>query len=192
MSDSVLSNATSTVTVGKVRDAHGLKGELFIVLFAKKADWSEGLKQLTLLQKQKVIQNSDKPEAWEEFRRIFTVKRIKPHKLGLIVKVDEINDRTEAEKFRGAVLEIPAELLISNEGETIFLKEIEGFVVFDGEVEVGPIVGFTSNGPQDILEVKTSQGDALVPFVPQFLNKLDFKNRKLWMTLPEGLLPTPE
>ncbi len=173
----------NTVTVGKVRDAHGLKGELFIVVFAKTADWVDKLENFVLIRKETV----DKKLV--EVRHTFTVKRAKPHKKGLIIDSKEMADRTAAEGFRGAIFEIPKELLISNEGETIFLKEIEGFTVFDGESEVGPITGFASNGAQDILEVASANGEALIPLIPEFLTKLDFKNKRLMMNIPTGLLP---
>jgi 16S rRNA processing protein RimM len=172
------------VVVGKVRDAHGLKGELFIVVFAKVADWMEKLVTFDLVRKEMV------DGKLEEVRHAFTVKRVKPHKNGLILNPNEMEDRTAAEKFAGATFEIPAELLISEEGETIYLKEIEGFTVFDGENEVGPITGFTSNGRQDILEVESEYGEALIPLVPEMLSKLDFKNKKVFMNLPQGLIPT--
>ncbi len=171
------------VVVGKVRDAHGLKGELFIVLFAKVADWLAKLETFDLVRKE-LIEGK-----LQEVRHSFTVKRVKPHKNGLILNPNEMDDRTKAESFRGAIFEIPAELLVSEEGETIYLKEIEGFTVYDGESEVGPITGFTSNGRQDILEVKSANGEALIPLVPEMLSKLDFKNKKVFMNLPQGLLP---
>src|SRR5215204_1518205 len=40
--------------VGKVRDAHGLKGELFIVVFAKVADWMAKLQTFDLVRKEMV------------------------------------------------------------------------------------------------------------------------------------------
>ncbi len=170
-------------TVGKVRDAHGLKGELFIVLFAKVADWLSKLETFDLIRKELVDGKI------EEVRHSFTVKRVKPHKNGLILNPNEMEDRTQAEGFAGATFEIPSELLVSEEGETIYLKEIEGFTVFDGKTEVGPITGFSSNGAQDLLKVKSSGGEAEIPFVPEMINKLDFKNKRVMMDLPQGLLP---
>ncbi len=175
---------TSSITVGKIRDAHGLKGELFVVLFAKRADWSERLNEFQLTRKEQI------DGKWVEVAHSFHVKRIKPHKNGLILKPLELDDRTAAESFRGATFEIPLELLTSSEGETIFLKEIDGFLVVNHDIELGPIVGFSSNGSQDILQVNTLHGEALIPLIPEFVESLDFKNKKVLMKLPEGLVPT--
>lgn len=171
------------ITVGKVRDAHGLKGELFIILFAKVADWLAQLESFDLVRKELV------EGKLQEVRHTFTVKRVKPHKNGLILNPKEIDNRTQAESFAGALFEIPASLLTSKEGETIYLKEIEGFTVYDGEKEVGPIIGFSSNGPQDLLEVKAEKGEALIPLIPEFIGRLDFKNKRVVMSLPQGLIP---
>jgi len=173
----------SSLAVGKVRDAHGLKGELFVVLFAKRADWIDQFQHFDLVRKE-LIEGK-----LEEVRHRFHVKRVKTHKQGLIVNPVEIQDRTAAESFQGAIFEIPTELLVSKEGETIYLREIEGFTVFNGEQEVGPVVGFLSNGPQDLLKVSSATGEALIPLVSEFVQQLDFKNKRLLMNLPEGLIP---
>ena len=166
-------NNQNTFKAGWVRDAHGLKGELYIQLFAKRADWLNSFK-----------------EFWLETasgRQSFTVDRAKPHKDGLIVKSKIIIDRTQAEGLKGAAFLIPADYLKANPGETIYLKEIEGFTVQNGNVQIGSIVGFATNGVQDLLTVKTNKKEILIPFVEAFIRQIDFDNRVVFMELPEGL-----
>jgi 16S rRNA processing protein RimM len=158
---------------GWVRDAHGLKGELYIQLAAKKADWLDSFEEFWL--------------ETRDGRKGFSVERAKPHKDGLIVKSDKIQDRTQAEALKGADFLIPTAYLDAAEGETIFLKQIEGFRLRNGENEMGVIVGFASNGAQDLLTVKTATKEILVPFVADFIRQIDFDNRVVIMELPEGL-----
>jgi 16S rRNA processing protein RimM len=175
------------ITVGKVRDAHGLKGELFIILFAGQADWIDSLTTATLVRNERVKVGTT--EKTEPKSYSFPVKRFKVHKKGLILKLDGIADRTEAESFGGALLQIPNEYLESKPGEKIFLKEIEGFEVEDKKLGVvGKVAGFSSNGAQDLLIVQSATAASEVPLVPEFIETLDFKNRRLKMDLPEGLI----
>lgn len=166
------------VQVGKVKDAHGIKGELFITLFAGEAAWLEKLKEIRLVSAMEPRQS-----------RIFSAKSVRLHKNGLIAKTNEIKDRNEAESLRGWFFEIPEEFLISEIGETIYLKEIEGFKVFTKEKgEVGRVTGFASNTAQDLLIVTTSWGEFEIPFVEAYIDTLDFDSGELHLDLPQGLL----
>lgn len=167
------SEDSKTFKAGWVRDAHGLKGELYIQLFAKKADWLKEFKQYWL----------ETPKG----RQVYEVDRAKPHRDGLIVKSKAIVDRTQAEGLKGAAFLIPAEYLAAKEGDTIFLKQIEGFKVVNGERELGAIIGFATNGAQDLLTVKTATKEILIPFVEAFIRQIDFDNRVVIMELPDGL-----
>ncbi len=173
-------NPSKFARVGWVKDAHGLRGELYVRLQAKSADWLTD--NLTLrLQK----------EGAEAFD--FAVEKAKPFKDGLIVKLEDMKDRTAAERWKGAQVSIPSELLVAEPGERVFLDQLLGFQVLDGGVSVGEVVGFSSNGPQDLLNVRRIDGrEALVPLVDDYLEELDFEKKEIHMTLPPGLLDVDE
>ncbi len=161
---------------GWVKDAHGLKGELYVQLFAKKADWLASFKEFTLQKKT------------GEFISTYKVDLAKPHRDGLIVRTSQIKDRTQAETLKGATFLIPNSYLQAKPGEQIYLQQVQGFTVKNGEKIVGTIESFSTNGAQDLLNVKTATGEALIPFVSAFLKQIDFDNRVVIMELPEGLL----
>lgn len=185
---------TNKHIVGKIRDAHGLKGELFVVLFAKSADWAEDLKELTLV-RQKVVplefaqKKNNPPPAYEEVSETFGVRKWKPHKIGMIIQLEGITHRTQAEDFRGARVEIEQDLLVSKPGEEIFLKEVEGFEVFNGEQSLGRVVGFSSNGAQDILVVQAPDEKKVeVLFIEEFISEIQWKEKTIRMNLPAGMI----
>lgn len=165
------------VRVGRVKDAHGIKGEIFITIFAGEAAWLEKLKDVHLVTEDGAS------------RKVFSVKSARFHKNGLIVKINEIRDRNEAEELKGWFFEIPPEFLVSEKGESIYLREIQGFRVFvKDKGEVGTIESFTTNNAQDLLVVKTNWGEFEIPFVEPFVEKMDFEAREIHLDLPAGLL----
>ncbi len=167
------------VAVGRVKDAHGLKGELFITLKAGEASWLKKLKTLRLLSPNKEV-------------RSFAIKSARIHKNGIVVLSPEIKDRTAAEGFRGWSFEIPSEFLVSAKGEQIYLREILNFKLnVDTRGEIGVIRGFSTNGAQDLLVVETKQGEFEIPFVEAFVLEIDYTKRVIEMVLPEGLLGEP-
>lgn len=161
--------------VGKIKDAHGLQGELFVLLFAKEAPWLAKLKSVALAR-------ADEGPFQE-----FEVTRAQIHKEGLIMRVKGLPTRTQAEALRGLLFYIPSELMVSHEGDTIFLREIEGFKVTNRDEDFGRICGFSSNGPQDLLIVERQGRKAEIPFVEAFLLEIDFDTKTVRMDLPDGL-----
>ncbi|MBO9667698.1 MAG: 16S rRNA processing protein RimM [Bdellovibrio sp.] len=161
--------------VGKVREAHGLKGDLYVLIFSGEISWAKRMKKFNLQSK-----NGDNKE--------FTVERVKPFKKGLIVKAAEVGDRTAAEGLEHMEFFIEEDLMVSKPGETIYLSEIKNFKLKDVEQKtLGEIVDFSSNGVQDLLVVETHGKKVEVPFVDAFIKKIDFKHQVVVMDLPEGL-----
>jgi 16S rRNA processing protein RimM len=163
--------------VGRVKDAHSLKGELYVRLFSGSADWLERFRTAYLVS----------PDSQEV--RELEVEHVQPHREGLILKVKDLDDRTPAETLRGYGLEIDSDLLVSEEGEEIFLNEILGFKVIDVTTGIETVIeGFDSNTVQDLLQVKVDGKERLIPFVKDFIEKIDFEARTVRMKLPLGLL----
>lgn len=170
--------------VGKVREAHGLKGDLYIHIPSGDVSWMARLQKFYLKTK---VQELDEVQT-------YTVQKLKPFKTGLLVKAEEINDRNASEALKAFEFLIDDELLVSKEGETIYLGEIKNFKLKNSNQDLlGEITGFGSNGAQDLLIVKTVKGKtAEVPFVEAFIKRIDFKQETVVMELPEGLLDLDE
>ena len=182
--------------VGRVKDAHGLKGEIWVVLFAGHADWLEELRETGgfLLAASEDVTSEEELKAGSTE---YALKGAKPHKNGLILQSPDITDRTAAEKLRGKFLIIPDSYLESDEGEEFFLSEVEGFKVVEGDKVLGKVVGFTSNVAQDLLIVSlekearpgVKKGDEIdIPFVEAIVVGVDAESEKLEVELPPGLI----
>jgi len=165
--------------VGWIKDAHGIRGDNYIQLYAKTADWLEKLDQIFLL----------KPGAADLSAHKVSFKR--PHKEGLVLRFSESKDRNYAETLRKSGVYIPADWLeTADDDDEFFLGEVEGFKLLDeAGTELGEITGFSSNGVQDILNIALPDGrEGLVPFVEAFIVAIDFDAETVTMDLPPGLL----
>lgn len=115
--------------VGKVKEAHSLKGELYVLVFAGEADWIESANEVNLA-----------PLNSEDYKS-YTIVKYKSHKKGLILKLEGFENRNQAEAVEGYGLYIEESLLVSEPGETIYLGEILGFELIDQhKVSHGPCV----------------------------------------------------
>ncbi len=180
--------------VGRVKDAHGLKGELWIVLFAGQADWLESMEDegVFRLSKKESLAGLSEAEL-----QSFPIKNVREHKNGIIAMSPAIKDRTAAEGFKGHFLAIPNDYLVAEEGESYFLSEIEGFRVLEEKREIGTIVGFSHNGAQDLLIVSLVKGardgvkakDQIeIPFVEELVTEVDEEEKSIHVDLPNGLI----
>lgn len=167
------------IKVGKVKDAHGLRGELYVLLFSKEATWIKQLKYFYLTNELA----TGKIESQK-----FALKNAKPHRDGLIITCSEIKDRTQAEGLKGFGFEIPKDVLVSGPGETPYLLEILAFEVFEGDQRIGVIQSFSSNNEQDLLVVESETHFFEIPFVEAFVEKIDYAAKSMRMNLPSGLL----
>ncbi len=171
--------------VGWVKDAHGLRGDLYVQLFAKSADWLSEATQL-YLEKVGSVTGAVAPTA-------FDIEKATPFKDGLKVKLASFVDRTFAEGWRKAKVYILSELLVAHPGDRVFLDQLQDFTVWDNGVAVGVVRGFGTNGAQDLLRVeRVGGGEALVPLVDAYIVRIDFDNLKIMMDLPPGLLTVEE
>lgn len=169
--------------MGHVKGAHGLKGELFLFLKAKSADWQDQLEEVVF-----VKPKEDFPKNLNNHRHLVTKHR--PHKEGLLVFIAGVSDRKQAEVFRGCEVWIPSQYVVAKPGETLFLGQLLGFMVKDKTLgEVGKIIDFASNGAQDLLVIQGSKENFEVPLVDDFLQEISWSEKMLLMNLPPGLVP---
>lgn len=172
-------------TVGKVKDAHSLKGEIYVILFSKDQSYYTKIKDFQLI--------DEKNNTFHTFN----IEKIKPHKEGFIIKAKELNDRNQSEAVKGHLFAVDDSLFISAPGEEIFLIEILNFKVFDhpsngtrlGDVKyLGQVTGFFDNGAQDLLIVSDEIGSFEIPFVESFFESINYEKKEIYVTLPEGLI----
>lgn len=166
--------------VGKVKEAHGLKGDLYVLIFSGDSAWKNKIKSCALA-----------TPGSSEFQ-VLNVEKTKDFKSGFILKSKEFQTRNQSEAVKGKLFYISNDYFKSDAGDRIFLSEVLHFTVFDNGSKVGVISGFSSNGPQDLLVVDYQGKPVEIPFVEAFIQDIDFENQKILMQLPEGLLNLDE
>lgn len=161
--------------VGKVIDAHGIKGDIYCFIFSGDASWVSKLKTIYL------------------GGLSFNVQKAKTFKKGFIATLEGITDRNKAEELKGSEVWVDSGLFISEHGEAIYLIELLKFTVNDKTLgEVGQINAFSSNGMQDLLVVSANSKSFEIPFVKDFVISIDNEKKIIYMNLPVGLLEINE
>jgi 16S rRNA processing protein RimM len=163
------------VVVGVLGRAHGIRGEIGVVV------------------------RTDEPERRfvpgarlrvEGTQRHLTVATARDHSGRLIVRFEELDDRNDAEDAHGLVLvtDVPAGELPSDEGE-YYDRQLVGLeaVTVDG-TSIGRVLAVLHPAGQDLLEIGTSAGPRLVPFVEALVPEVDLAGGRVVVADLPGLL----
>ena len=190
--------------VGIIKEPQGIRGEVFIHLFAGQFDWLGDHEILFCLTPEQMRLNGLDVEGrterdWLELSTVTTlpIKNFRVHQkknlTGLVVSTPAITDRNGAESFQRSLIVVPEEWLKTESQSDFFLGEIVGFTVIDEKgLVLGVIEGLGTNGVQDLVEVRTASGLFDIPLVEPLLIEVQFESKKVVMDLPPGLLGDEE
>jgi 16S rRNA processing protein RimM len=170
---------TQLLLVGRVAKAHGIGGELAVDVHTDAPDerFSPGAVLSARLRDRSV--------------RTLTVSAARPHSGRLLVRFDEVPDRTAAEGLRGAQLLVDAaDLPPSEDPDEFYDHELEGLAaVLDDGTEIGKVREIARSPGGELLIVDLAEGgEALVPFVREIVPEIDLPGGRVVLTPPEGLL----
>jgi len=174
--------STEFYLVGRVRRAHGIRGEVVIepLTDAPDAFFAAGRRVFA----------GTRDGALAQDTRELRVKRSTPFKGGLIVAFDGIDNRDSAESWRDRYLLVPeGEVTPPSEGE-IFIHDLVGMrVVRSNGEEVGEVTEVYELPQGPVLEVaRRNAKPVLLPFNEQTVTDVDSTSRVIRVDPIEGLL----
>lgn len=165
-----------SVTVGLVRRAHGIRGEVLVEVLSDVAGrFAAG---------QKVA-----ARASDGASQSLTITGSRKQKADLIVQFAEVPDRDGAERLRGARLEVPRGEVPRAEAGTYYYFELVGCRCRDLEAgELGTVEAVLEDGGGVCLLVRGPGGEVPIPFVARFIRSIDIEAGWIELALPPGLL----
>ena len=168
---------TKYISVGKILNFHGIKGEAKVGFTKNQEDFFCSLNKVFVK-----IEHDYKP---------LNIETIRLHKNYALVKFEGINSINDLMEFKGAFLYVEEETIRENLEEDEFLiDELVSLEVFDqNNKKVGFVVGVSNNGASDLLSVKTnSKKIVLIPFVKAIVTDVSIKDKKIIINNIEGLI----
>ncbi len=116
----------------------------------------------------------------------YDVQSLQPFKKGIyILKLDGVNDRTEAEKLIGKVFYDKPLKLPKN---SFLYSDIKGCRVYDQSgKELGTVVDILNQPSSFVLEVKYRGRNVLVPFIDEFVKDVNIDEGKIVVKPIKGM-----
>ena len=175
-----------TAVVGRIRRAHGIKGELVVALETDAPDaiFAPGARVFVGTADGDLAPDTTTGQLVE-----LVVNAARPFQDGLLVFFNGIADRTEAEKWRRRTLLVPvSELEPPADGE-LWAHELPGMRVVDPQgTVIGDVHGYYALPQGLVLEIETPRGRRDVPFNEAFVQAFDRDARVITLDAPGGLL----
>ena len=112
-----------------------------------------------------------------------------------VLKFAGVDSITQAERFRGADVWIPAEERGTLPAGEFFESDLIGCVLLDSATgsELGRVEGWQAGGDRmqvgpPLLQLTVAGREVLIPFVPAICREVDLEARAIRVELPPGLL----
>ncbi|MGE0543674.1 MAG: ribosome maturation factor RimM [Dehalococcoidia bacterium] len=160
------------IAVGRVLRPWGLRGDL------------------------KVESLTDFPERFDPGARLWlaererTVERSRAQTGALYVKFAGISDPTDAERYRGLLIEIPESALPPLQSDEFYHHQLVGLrAVTSGGDELGTVREVLSTGGNAVLVVDAPEGEVLLPFIEEVVGSVDLGAATITVEMLDGLMP---
>jgi 16S rRNA processing protein RimM len=159
--------------IGTISRPHGIAGEVKVQTFPEYLGALEGVKRIYL-------NGSAQPTLIQSNR---------PHQNALLLKLEGVNTRNDAEALRGARVSIKVrELPKLGEGEYYSHELVGMHIVDEAGQDLGELTEVLATGSNDVYVVRTSAGkELLLPVIESVIRKIDLQARIINVVVPEGL-----
>lgn len=161
----------NVLEIGKIVNTHGLRGEV------------------------KIVPWTNTPDVFEDIRYVYVknekleIKNVKYQKNNIIVKFSGLDDISEAEFLKNAVVTTDREQLGELPDGEYYIADLIGCEVMseDGEL-YGKLTDVLPTGSNDVYVVKREEKrDLLIPVIDGVVLDVDINNKKIIVRLMEGL-----
>jgi 16S rRNA processing protein RimM len=170
----------SYLLIGEILRPHGVVGELKMRVLTA---YPERLREL------KTVYLADDPES--DSPQAYNLQQVRYHHDYALIKLQEIPDRTAAERYRELFVMVAIDDAIPLETGEHYLFQLIGMTVQTEAGEtLGPLVDVMETGANDVYVVESEiYGEVLIPATEHTVLNTDTTARLITVRLPEGLLP---
>lgn len=169
-------NKDNCFQLGYVSKVHGLHGEVLVVLDVDFPEDYEELKHVFIEQKTRLV-----PFFIEHF--------VSQPNNKMLAKFEDFDTVDDATKLVGSALFLPMSELPELGENQYYYHELVGFEVIDDSLGlIGEVKVIYDMETQDLLGVEHKGKEVLIPIQDQIIQKVDKAAKKVFCSLPTGLI----
>jgi 16S rRNA processing protein RimM len=163
-------------SLGKITKPHGLKGEVTIWLDVDVPENYIDLDGLFLEIKGQLVP--------------YIIEELQVRGKKSIVKFEDINSIEATETIIDAEAYLPIKKLPKLKGKQFYYHEVIGYQIIDSnsQKDLGELKAIYESTGQDLFAVDINETEVLIPIIDNFLDTIDHSEKRIHVTLPDGLL----
>lgn len=161
--------------IGQIVNTHGLKGHLKVVPFTDDINRFKDLKNIYINFKNELIE--------------CTIQEVKFIKNLVMLKLENIDDINDAEKYKGCYLKINRKDAKKLDKNTYFIADLIGLDVYDMQNnKIGILDDIFPTGSNDVYVVNLEDGkQILLPAISKVIKEIDIEQRKIIVDISQGV-----
>lgn len=161
------------LTIGKIVNTHGVKGEVRVLPSTDDIKRFEKLKEI-------LVQSRT-----ESIKEIETVRY---HKNFVLLKFKGIDNMDDAELLKNSILKINRKDALPLQKDEYYQCDLYGLkVVTEEGRDLGKLVDILVTGSNDVYVVRNLEKEILIPAIKQCILKVDLEKGEILVHLLEGL-----
>lgn len=164
------------IVIGHIGKPHGIQGALSVTLLTDYPEQFHTLQQIYI-------------EHSAAHKELFEIASAKIQKNKVILQLQGINTRNQAEEMVGRYIVLPRESCRELPDDTYYIFDLIGITVRtdDGAV-IGKIEDIMEMPANDVYVVRNEDREYLIPAIKDVIKKIDMASREMLITPLEGLL----
>lgn len=175
MADEFCYSSDEYLLIGKIIEPHGLRGEIKIFSFSGQPENIQSYPKLVLV------------TSGGKLSPPCRVEKCRVQGKCVIVRLNSVSDRSEAESLSGMGVLINKDDLPQPGQDEFYLYQMEGLQVFTVQGRrLGVVANIFSNGAQELLVVQDGDTEYLIPVLDSIIIEQD--SEKIVIDPPPGLL----
>ena len=159
--------------VGEVIKTHGLNGEVSIFLDVDFPEDYQNLESVFLRQEGKLVP--------------FFIESISINEKRALVKFEDVNSLEEAENILKSTLFLPLSQLPKLKSG-FYYHDLVGCEIVENSDNLGTVISVYDLSGNNLLAADINGKEVLIPLSDELLLKVDIPNKRIEVSLPDGLL----
>ena len=168
------------VIIGRVIKAHGILGEVKVQQISNIAGRFKSLSEVIL-----ELINGEFVQYEIEYSKICGET--------VFLKLNGINNRDDAEKLRGANVNVTLDNIAPLDDDSYYIFDLEGLDVFDlDNKKIGFVKRVEEYPANDVIVIEKETEEIMIPAIKEFVIEVDLKANKIIVNLSKDLPKYPK
>lgn len=163
------------LSVGQIVNTHGFNGEVKVYPLTDNIGRFKKLKEVYIEENSVMVK--------------YQIEGVKLSGNMVAMKLKGIDTEEEAIRLKNFYVKVDRKSAVKLPKDSYFICDLVGLEVFDEKgLVLGVINDVLHTGSNDVYVVRTNGKDILIPALKNVVKKVDLKNQKIMVELPEGLV----